>query len=83
MLNTSPDHSSNGGNCITNFKPRAKLLYESAIKEHPECGLFISDEPMDKTPGFLSLRLKTDQRKDLTDFWKTFWRLQEELNIQL
>lgn len=74
---SDPEHWSNGGDAITNFKPHAQPLYEAAIALHPECGLCISDEPIAKVAGHKSLRFSTKKLANLSDFYKTFWKLKE------
>lgn len=77
------EHFSKGGNAVTNLHPRSKPLYEAAIAKHPELDLFVSDEPMSGVTGYLSLRFKQNRSEDLSSFWKTFWEIKKELNIEL
>ena len=67
-----------------NFRPHLKILHEQAIERHPELGLTISEESIGEIKGYMSLRLpKGNESICLSDYWRTFWRLQREMNIPL
>jgi hypothetical protein len=76
-------HWTQGGSGITNFEPEDLPLYEAAIKEFGCPSLVLSDKPMDgKNYGFAMYSLhdlrRSVQSLDISEFWKTFRRLQAQ-----
>jgi Fic family protein len=69
-------------NLITNFIKKERPIYQKAIKKYGWDGLYLSKDAYwrdgTKDPKLSSLRWKTDERRDLSEFWKIFRELRNK-----
>lgn len=77
----SPEHFTNGGTAITNFRPAQEALYRAAIiKSNMEEVLAVGPPTSRGNPEDKALHyIKRGKHSDLSAFWDVFHDLQKEM----